>query len=48
MKLIKKKILNFIENLNVAYENNQREKYLEEFKEKCFDFSELTPEEKTS
>lgn len=46
MKLIKKKILNFIENLNIAYENNQREKYLEEFKEKCFDFSELTPEEK--
>lgn len=42
----KEKILNFIENLNVAYENNQREKYLEEFKEKCFDFSELTPEEK--
>ena len=44
----KKKILSFIENLKVAYENNQREKYLEEFKEKCFDFSELTPEEKLS
>ena len=42
----KEKILNFIENLNIAYKNNQREKYLEEFKEKCFDFSELTPEEK--
>lgn len=42
----KEKILNFIENLNIAYENNQREKYLEEFKEKCFDFSEPTPEEK--
>lgn len=42
----KELITNFIKGLKNVYENNQREKYLEEFKEKCFDFSELTPEEK--
>lgn len=42
----KELITNFIKDLKNVYENNQREKYLEEFKEKCFDFSELTPEEK--
>lgn len=47
-ELHKELITNFIKDLKNRYENNQREKYLEEFKEKCFDFSKLTPEEKLS